>query len=187
MQHLIKKLHKNNEAAFEELYQLTHQKIYNFIYRYVKDSSSTKELTQQFFVKLWMKRKDLKSNKPLEGQIFTIARNMVIDELRKRARENRLVQNWADLQGQVSNCTEDAIYYQDLQEQLTAAIETLPQKRKQIFQLNRIQGLTYKEIAEELSISPKTVEKQMSKALKVMQAKLGSLLHLLLIIFVGIG
>lgn len=186
MQHLIKHLHENDEAAFDELYHSLHQKIYNFIYRYVKDSSSTKELTQLFFVKLWIKRKQLKSNKPLEGQIFTIARNLVIDELRKRARESRLVEQWANQQGNTSNCTEDDVLYQDLQDQLAHAIETLPQKRKQIFKLNRLQGLTYKEIAEELSISQKTVEKQMSKALKVMQAKLGSFLHLLLLMVAGI-
>jgi len=180
MQSLLQRLHENDEAAFEEMYHLHHQKVYNFIFRYVKDSSQTKELTQELFVKLWEKRHKLSLQKPLEAQIFVMARNLVIDQLRKVARGNRLIENFSTRHNSISKITEEAILYGDLQGQLNAAVEALPERRKEIFKLSRVEGFTYPEIAEQLSISPKAVEKQMSKALKVLQAKLSSFLHIFL-------
>lgn len=180
MQSLLQRLHENDEVAFEEMYHLHHQKIYNFIYRYIKDSTLTKELTQDFFVKLWEKRHKLSLQKPLEAQLFAMARNLVIDQLRKIARRNRLIENFSTRHTTISKITEEVIFYDDLQVHLNAAVEALPERRKKIFKLSRVQGFTYPEIAEQLSISPKAVEKQMSKALKVLQAKLSSFLHIFL-------
>lgn len=178
MQDLIEKLHDSDAKAFEEIYRLFHQKIYNFILRYVQDKADAQELTQLFFVRLWVKRNRLSSIKPLESQVYIIARNLVIDEFRKKARANKLK---AQLKLNVEssrNITEQAVLYSDLREHLENVIETLPEKRKVIFKLNRQKGLTYREIAEKLSISQKTVEAQMSRALQRIRTKLTSFLHI---------
>ncbi|MEZ5040370.1 MAG: RNA polymerase sigma-70 factor [Saprospiraceae bacterium] len=180
MQRLLEQLHENNEAAFAEIYRLIHQKIYNFIFRYVQDPANAKELTQRFFVKLWEKRHSLSKEKPLESQAFVIARNLVIDDLRKSAREAAFKLHYQSRHNTFSLITEEALLFDNLQEHFEAAIEALPQKRKEIFQLNRYGGHTYVEIAHQLSISPKTVETQMSKALKVLRAKLSTFLTILL-------
>lgn len=179
MQGLVQRLHENDEAAFEDIYHLIHQKIYGFILRYIQDSSNAQELTQRFFVRLWEKRHLLSTEKPLEAQAFVIARNLVIDELRKLAREKNFVKYFMARRQWSSSVTEDAILFEDLREHFEAAVESLPKRRKEIFKLSRNKGLTYQEIANELSISPKTVEIQMSKALKVVRAKLSTFLHLL--------
>lgn len=180
MQGLIQRLHENDEAAFEEIYHLIHQKIYNFILRYVQDRSTAQELTQRFFIKLWDKRQMLDAKKPLEAQCFVIARNLVIDALRKTARDNRLKENFYTHHNFITASTEEVVLYDNLQEHFEAAIESLPNRRKEIFKLSRLQGLTYQEIANQLSISPKTVEIQMSKALKMVRAKLSAFLHMFL-------
>ncbi len=180
MQRLVQRLHENDEAAFEDIYCQIHQKIYCFILRYIQDSSNARELTQRFFVRFWEKRHRLSPDKPLEAQAFVIARNLVIDELRKKAREKSFIEYFLSRQETVSTVTEEAILFDDLQAQFEAVVESLPQRRKEIFKLSRHQGLTYPEIARQLSISPKTVEIQMSKALKVVRAKLSAFLHLLL-------
>ena len=89
MQSLIEKLHTDDESAFETIYHSIHQKIYNFIFRYVQNKASAQELTQLFFVRLWEKRMRLSNEKPLESQAFVMARNLVIDELRKMTREKK--------------------------------------------------------------------------------------------------
>lgn len=179
MQRLVQRLHENDEAAFEDIYNLIHQKIYCFILRYIQDSSNARELTQRFFVRLWENRHRISAEKPLEAQAFVIARNLVIDELRKKAREKNFIEYFRSRLETVSTVTEETILYDDLQTHLEAVVESLPQRRREIFKLSRHQGLTYQEIARELSISPKTVEIQMSKALKVVRSKLSSFLHLL--------
>jgi RNA polymerase sigma-70 factor (ECF subfamily) len=180
MQSLIQKLHENDEAAFEDIYRLIHQKIYNFILRYVQDRSSAQELTQLFFIKLWEKRQMLHLDKPLEAQCFVIARNLVIDALRKAARDNRLIESFHIQRDLITASTEEVVLFDNLREHFEAAVEALPTKRKEIFKLSRLQGLTYQEIANQLSISPKTVEIQMSKALKMVRAKLSAFLHVFL-------
>lgn len=180
MQRLVQRLHENDEAAFEDIYHLIHQKIYCFILRYLQDSSNAQELTQRFFIRFWEKRHLLKPDIPLEAQAFVIARNLVIDELRKIAREKSFTEYFRSRRKTVSTVTEDTVLLDDLQEHLAAVVESLPHRRREIFKLSRHQGLTYQEIANELSISPKTVEIQMSKALKVVRAKLSAFLHLLL-------
>jgi RNA polymerase sigma-70 factor (ECF subfamily) len=180
MQRLVQRLHENDEAAFEYIYHLIHQKIYCFILRYIQDSSHAQELTQRFFIRLWEKRQLLSPDKPLEAQAFVIARNLVIDELRKMAREKSFIEYFWSRRKPTSTLTEETVLFNDLQEHFEAVVESLPQRRREIFKLSRHQGLTYQEIAHELSISPKTVEIQMSKALKVVRAKLSAFLHLLL-------
>lgn len=180
MQALIQKLHENDEAAFEEIYHLTHRKIYNFIFRYVQDSSTAQELTQRFYIKLWEKRQMLDIDKPLEAQCYVIARNLVIDALRKSARDNRLKENFYTRHNLITAATEEVVLFDNLREHFEAAIESLPNRRREIFKLSRLQGLTYQEIANQLSISPKTVEIQMSKALKMVRAKLSAFLHVFL-------
>lgn len=180
MQRLIERLHENDEVAFEEIYYLIHQKIYCFILRYVKDSPAAQELTQHFFVRLWEKRQQLSTSKPLEAQAFVMARNLVIDELRRMARYQILIDRFMTWKAQKYEPAEAPIFYADLREQFDAAVDALPQKRREIFILSRDQGLTYREIANRLAISPKTVEVQMNKALKVVRAKLSAYLQLFL-------
>lgn len=180
MQRLVQRLHESDEAAFEEIYRLTHQKIFNFVLRYMQDRVVTRELTQLLFIRLWEKRQLISAEKPLEAQIYVIARNLVIDNLRKKARENKLAEGYAHLQQEVCFFTEETVLFNNLREQFEAVVDSLPQKRREIFILNRQAGLTYQEIAHQLSISPKTVEVQMSKALKLVRAKLSAFLHIVL-------
>lgn len=180
MNSLIHRIQQNNEAAFEEIYHSFHQKAYGFALRYTKNPSSAKEITQQFFIKIWMNKHKLSAEKPLEGQLFMILRNLVIDEMRKITHRKKFTEQVAS-QIEISiRPTEESILLNDLKGQLNVAIESLPNRRKKIFQLSREEGLSYREIAERLTISTKTVEAQMSLALKTLRVKLNAFLHLFL-------
>lgn len=180
MQRLIKELHRDNKDAFKEIYASTYQKIYHFIFRYVRTESHAEELTQLFFVKIWRNRLKLSAEKSLESQMFVIAKNLVIDELRKISREREFIQDYLKKGGAVSEETEQTVLYDNLQDKYEQAIESLPARRKEIFKLSYQRGLTHREIAHQLSLSPKTVEVQISKALKVIRARLHSFLYTLL-------
>ena len=128
IQRLIQQLHENDEAAFAEVYQAMHNKAFNFILRYVRDSAHAQELTQILFVKLWEKRQQLTIEKSIESQLFMITRNLVIDNLRKEASGDVFMANYATQDHHLSDYKEELLIFQDQKEHFEATIE--PPKRQ---------------------------------------------------------
>lgn len=177
---LLKKMMEGDVASFEAIYAAYHSKIYLFALKFVKDQHFAQEITQQVFIRLWEKRSSLSLSKPFDGQIFLITRNLVVDNLRKQARDKKLEVNLSFLKSETDENTEDAIILSDYEQQVEALVASLPPKRQQIYRMNKQQGLSFEEIAKEMSISPKTVDAQLQLALKFLRSKLPELLHFLL-------
>ncbi len=178
MRNLIQRLQDNDQKAFEQIYHSYHKRVYGFAYKYTKSKAIAKEITQDFFVKLWEKKHLLSDHKSLEGQIFVILRNMVIDEMRKITQQQDLMAKLAARSNRLTENTEESILHNDLRHHLDGVLKTLPDQRKKIFQMSRDKGLSHREIAEELSISTKTVEAHIRLALKTIRTKLDAFLHL---------
>ena len=153
-----------DEAAFEKLFYEYHQKLYFYFRKQTNSEFMAEELVQLTFIKLWKHLDRISEEVPISSQIFRIARTTLIDTLRKKAAEREALQH-AELPGEHA-FTENAVYVHYLQEEIQAAVEKLPPVRKKVFQLSRFQGLSYQDIAQELSISTKTVEDHLSKATK---------------------
>lgn len=153
-----------DEAAFEKLYGEYHQKVYFYFRKQTHSESMAEELVQLTFIKLWRHLDRLSDEVPVSSQIFRIARTTLIDTLRKKAVEREALQH-AQLPRE-HTYTENTVYAHCLQEDIQAAVEQLPPIRKKVFQLSRMQGLSYQDIARELSISTKTVEDHLTKATK---------------------
>ena len=142
-------------------------------YHYSKtgDKSFSEECCQLCFIKLWEFRHTLKQEIPFDRQLFQIAKTTLIDQIRKSVRERLRLQ---ELRKNTVQTEAIPQYETDITSRITHALENLPPIRKKVFVLNRIQGLSYKEIGQELSISDRTVEKHISLALK----QLRKILHL---------
>ncbi|SIT94013.1 RNA polymerase sigma factor [Pontibacter indicus] len=153
-----------DEAAFEKLFYEYHQKLYFYFRKQAQSEFMAEELVQLTFIKLWRHLDRLSDEVPLSSQIFRIARTTLIDTLRKKAAEREALQH-VELPGEHAS-TENTVYAYYLQQDIQAAIEQLPPIRKKVFQLSRLQGLSYQDIAQELSISTKTVEDHLTKATK---------------------
>jgi RNA polymerase sigma-70 factor (ECF subfamily) len=162
---LIIKIRAGNEAALEKAYQLLHQKIYRYFLKRSSLQETAKELTQTCFIKLWQSRLTLTTAHSLDAQCFTIANSVLIDHLRRMAAERK---NYLDY-------TKDAINHQDSNNEsktfesldyIVVAAAQLPPVRKNIFMLKTIHGYTNQDVAEQLSISIKTVEDHYTKALR---------------------
>lgn len=177
---IIKRMIEGDPASFEVIYHDYHSKVYFFAQKFVKDTHFAQEITQQVFVRLWEKRTTLSLSKPFDGQIFLITRNLIIDNLRKQARDKKLEINLGLLYPEIDEGTEAAIILSDYQQKVEGLIATLPPKRQQIYRMNKEQGLSFDEIAKQLSISPKTVDAQIQLALKYLRSKLPELLHFFL-------
>lgn len=180
------RIREGEQEAFEKLYKAHYLQLARFSWRYVKSKAVAEELVQELFADLWQDRENI----PLEGSIraylYKAIRNRSLNHLKHKNVARKYNNEW------VEENTEEhmTIQYEDhsnkkkerVQEELKKSIETLDPKIKTTFKMHRFDGLTYKEIADILDVSVKTVEYRMTKALKLLRSKLSHLIALLLLI-----
>lgn len=159
---------KNGDAvAFEKVYKLYREKVFAFFLKKTNSAEDAKDLLQITFCKLWQYRKSLSEEYLPEQQLFYIARNAFIDYLRK---ENTLlkIKQSAGLNMQAKQSHEN-FYGFDLEARLQKVLKPLPSVKRTIFQLHKIEGYSYKEIAEILCIPIKSVDNHLAKTLKYLR------------------
>jgi len=155
-----------SRRAFYEAYHAWHPKLYQYIYKYTRSAYYAEETVQLTFIRLWEKRATLSEQYSLSTQLFRIAKSTLIDLTRKEERRN-----CQELSDSFVAGGEESLRLQhkeDLQRAL-AAIERLPEQSAKVFRLSRLEELSHKEIGRRLSISPKTVEVHITKALKLLR------------------
>lgn len=178
---LVSNLKKGDRKAFEQIFKKYAERIYYFSIKYLKLKEDAEEITQEVFVRLWNRRFDLKTELSFSSYLFMIAKNAVIDMLRKRQKESLFNE---DINSNIeSPLYEDnkSVEYKELNEIIQNSIKDLPVKRRQIYLLSRDEGLTYKQIAEKLDISIKTVESHMRLALQQLKKSVGDKYELILL------
>jgi RNA polymerase sigma-70 factor (family 1) len=168
---LVIELKRGNVLAFNALFEEYNNRLYYFALHYMKNEAEAEELVQEVFTRIWEARSDLKEELSFHSYIFTIAFNIIRKHFRKKALTNEYLnqQVYIDLDLQ----TTQQLDYNSLHAYLEDVVNMLPEKRKKIFQLSRFEGLKTKEIANELNISTKTVENQLTDALKFIRKKMG--------------
>jgi len=160
-------LKKNNAEALKMLHSIYSKKIFYFIYSYTHNTEITEELVQDVFVKLWNNRRTLKKLSSLKNYIYTIAKNLTIDFLRKRKKVLIIPIDTIVGEEIVSkNFGEEKIISLERIGYIHRIIERLSPRKKEVFKMQRFEKLTYKAISEKLEISVSAVEKNMSSALK---------------------
>lgn len=167
---LWKRLCADDEAALQAIFYHHYPTVYHSILRIVSDESMAEDLAQEVFLRLWEKRHKLQISGALGGYLRRMAINEALGYLRKHKKYTT-----TEVQEQHSPSTGsgESIYLSgELADQLQAAIDTLPPRCKAVFVLSRFEELSYKEISAKLDISPKTVENQISKALKLLRTAL---------------
>jgi RNA polymerase sigma-70 factor (family 1) len=151
--------------SFHTAYQLYHTKLYFYALKHTHSAYLAEEIVQMTFIKLWENRNTLSPDIDLSPQLFRIAKSTMIDLLRK---EIRRLDHYAALAAETSNPTSetpDLAGKEDLH-QIYDAIEQMAPVRQKVFRLSRLEGLSHKEISKQLSISPKTVENHIGRALR---------------------
>ncbi|MET6997012.1 RNA polymerase sigma-70 factor [Chitinophaga defluvii] len=171
---------EGNERAFEAMYHCYHEQLYFYVLKQTGSQFLAEEVVQQTFLKCWTSRMQLPEDVPVTAILLQIAGSSLIDLLRKKATERKAMQQLA------TTASEDHLLHNIQEKELTIhihhAINSLPPVRRQVFRLSRENGLTYAQIADELSISVKTVESHITKAIKHLRKRLAvSPLFLLLL------
>jgi RNA polymerase sigma-70 factor (ECF subfamily) len=169
---------KNDDiSAFEQVYINNYERLYTYYLRKTGSSFIAEELAQETFIKLWVYRKTLSEEIPIAAQIFRIAKTIFIDTLKKRKLEIVAIE---DVHGTYfSNEEGDLLETKEFAQMLYGAVNNLPPIRQKVFKMSREEGLSHQAIAEQLAISPKSVNNHITKAiqqLKQLIATSGSLI-----------
>lgn len=166
---------QGDESAFEIIYWHYNMRLYNFVYSLLDDKIATQDITQNVFVKIWEKRGVIDPEQNFESYLFTVTRHLVYKELEERLNVSiHLKQLEAHIQESTDCSTEHLLEAHFTQEYISSLIDKLPKARKQIFEMSRFEHLSNKEIAERLSISERTVETQLYRAILYLKEHLSS-------------
>ncbi len=169
---LVKSLRKGDLDAFEQLYNLYNKKLFYFAKGYLKTTEDAEELVQEVFIKIWENRSKLKEYLSFNAFLYTITYNSILKFFRKRGRERRHIEEAALHMNSMSNETVTEVEYNSLIELMDKKVESMPEKRRNIFKLSRQEGLSNQEIATKLHISKKTVENQIYQSLKFLRKEM---------------
>lgn len=168
---IILDLQKGNIQAFERIFSQFHKRIYNFCISLHQSSDDAQETVQKVFVALWEQKAQVDENKPLASYLYTIARYMVYQDIRQQVYKKAAFDHFVLNSPGLNESTKDDVLFDELVSFLESVIEKLPERQKEIFELNRFSGLTYRQIAGQLNISENTVDTQMRRALTFIRGK----------------
>lgn len=168
---LIARLRADDQFAFEALFYKYKNKVKGFVLKFAPSKVDADDIVQKVFIKVWVQRTKLSSQKSFSAFLYTIAKNEIIDQLRLSVNRrlyfmsNNII---ADL-----NITEQIDEEQlDAEKKIEELICRLPERRRQIFEMSRFDRFTYKQIAANLNISENTVDTQIRKALNFLRQEL---------------
>ncbi|MFA5819192.1 MAG: RNA polymerase sigma-70 factor [Bacteroidales bacterium] len=167
---LVRNLSKGNLLAFNTLYKEYSGRLYRFAFGYLKSEAEAEELVQEVFTIIWEKRADLKEELSFKSFLFTIAFNIIRKHFRTKAYLSDYFKTGISADQDMQ--TSQKITYDSLYQYITELVNQLPVRRKEIFIKSRFEGHSIKEIADELKISHKTVENQLTDALKFIRTNL---------------
>ncbi len=164
-------LNTNDRTALKDIFEEHYDDVCKTVHRFIKDRSLVEDIAQTVFIKLWEKRETIEITSSFAAYLHRMAMNESLMMLRKMKRQNEteLVDN---LSQETSDSVEKSYLQGELQSHITDAIDQLPPKTKVVFMLSRFEDMTYKEIAEKMEISVKTVENQMGRALRILREKM---------------
>ena len=167
---LVASLSKGNMLAFNALYKYYSNRLYRFALGYLKSEAEAEELVQEVFMKIWEKRSELKEDLSFKSFLFTISFNIIKKHFRTRTYMAEYLKTGIS---EISDIhTSQKISHDSLHQYISRLVELLPQRRKEIFIMSRFEGKSIKEIAGELKISHKTVENQLTDALRFIRNNL---------------
>jgi len=169
---LVKRLQKGDVEAFDLLYEKYSVRLYSFGLKYLRSASETEELVQSVFLKIWENHRQLKKELSFKSFLFTIAYNDICKLFRKRKYTQIFIDEAIHENNQSSSETVERIDYQSTLSRVVQIIDKLPQRQKDIIRKSRLEGKPSKEIAEEMKLSPGTVDNYISEALKFIRRHL---------------
>lgn len=169
---LVRRIRNDDKEAFKLLYNRYCKRLYYFSIRCKLNKYDSEELVQSVFISVWERRKFLDDSLEIKSYIYKSATNFIYNSLRKRSIRKRYIESEEHQDEAYSDSTYDQIFLMDLETSISSIIDGLPAMQQQVMKLSRLEYLSHEEIAEKLSISLRTVENHVYRALRTIKQKL---------------
>ncbi|OQP64050.1 hypothetical protein A3860_21805 [Niastella vici] len=178
LQQLQQQIARGNQRSFEDLYRLFYARLLNFALLYVHKREIAEEVVNDVMINIWNKQQDLHQVQNLETYIFTAVRNRSLNYMSKNSSWHVLPDSTFE-QGAIINLNdpEKQLEWKEISFHLNQAIDQLPEQCKTVFKLIKEEGFRYKQVAEILNISSRTVETQLFRAIKKLDKVVGAYLN----------
>lgn len=167
---LVKQLKEGQISAFNQLFETYSNRLYAFGFKYMKSVTDAEGLVQNVFMKIWRNHERLDIEKNFKAYLFTIAYNEIKAYFQHKS--VYLNESLSAKSEQTDTSLEESINYQSALDHISTLLKQLPAKKQKIFYLSRFEGKSAKEIAQQLNISPKTVNNQISEVIVYLRSKM---------------
>ena len=167
---IFNKIKEGNIQAFETLFRSYYEPLCRYAYTFVENKETSEEIVQDLFYTIWKDRQSLQIFTSVNGYLYRSVKNKSLQYLEKIKIRDEYRDSYPDNTDIESITPQEELEYKELEHYLQKSLCNLPERRRKIFCMNRMEGKKYNEIAKELNISVKTVEAEISKALKELRA-----------------
>ena len=171
---LLERLRQGDASAFDAIFRAWYGPLVGTAERMLRDRAVAEELVQDVMLELWRRRETLAPDGSPQAYLFQATRNRVLNHLRHLKIEQRSEPEVRSESPTSSPHADAAVAQKELDAAVHRAVQSLPDRCRQVFELSRVHGLKYSEIARQLGISVKTVEAQMGKALRTLREQLAA-------------
>lgn len=178
---------KGDEKAFESIFDQYYNQIVGFCVQFIGDSDKAQSIAQEAFIKLWLNREKVEKVSGIKSFLYTASKSECLNVIRHKEVSNKYQNHQLQIKEEQLNREVldsfefDSVEFSELERLIHKSIEDLPEKCRLVFLKSRMEDLTNKEIAEELNISVKAVEANMTRALKILKERLSDYLPAVLV------
>ncbi|WP_028663731.1 RNA polymerase sigma-70 factor [Runella zeae] len=176
---ILSAIRQGDERVFETIFRKHYASLCTYGRSILHDAEEAEEIVQTVFVNIWEKREELEITQSLKSYLFRAVHNHCLNRIKHQKVRNEHQEYATYYQETTYESVSDTVYKNELETQLSLAIEKLPEQCRIIFKLSRFNELRYQEIADQLGLSVKTVENQIGKALKILRTELADYLPIL--------
>ena len=172
LEEVLLKLSNDDRYALEDLFNYYYPRLYNFSKAFLKLEDGIDDILQEVFVKIWQNRKNIRQSETFNSFIFTITRNLLLNELRSMLNDRKIKEKILERSVAEEYLLGEHLDFNELKTKIDELVMELPEKQRRVFVMSRVEGLGQKEIAMKLEISEKTVEYHISQSIKFIKGKL---------------
>jgi RNA polymerase sigma-70 factor (family 1) len=175
-------LKEGNRMAFTEIYQRYFKLLYVHAYKLLKDEDEASDVVHDLFEFVWSKREQLEITTKLSSYLYAAVRNKIFTLGLRSERKTRYLDSLKEFIEKGEFLTDIRIREQELSALIEKEINALPPQMKKVFEMSRREGMSHKDIANELGTSEHTVRTQIKKSLRILRSRLGLILYLLFLL-----
>lgn len=180
-QEIVGAIRAGNERIFEETFRKYYQSLCNYANSILKEMDEAEEVVQNLFLSVWEKRSELEISISLKSYLYRAVHNHCLNRIKHLKVREEYQQYAVNFYDASYESVSQTVMKNELEQKIEEAIRKLPEQCRLIFRMSRFEELKYHEIAEQLELSPKTVENQIGKALKILRVELAEYLPLIII------